>query len=59
MGVTTDALQILGGYGYMRDYPLDTMLRNAKFLQIYEDTKQIQRDVIGHALVKEHVSHGR
>ena len=53
MDVTVDALQVLGGYGYMREYPLEKMMRDAKILQIYEGTNQIQRSVIGHALVKE------
>jgi len=46
MRVTTDALQILGGYGYMREYPLERMMRDAKITQIYEGTNQIQRVVI-------------
>lgn len=58
MSVATDALQVLGGYGYMCEYPLEKMMRDAKILQIYEGTNQIQRDVIGHALVKEYASHG-
>ncbi len=54
MRVTTDAVQIMGGYGYMRDYPLEKMMRDAKILQIYEGTNQIQRNVIGLELVKEY-----
>ncbi|OGP90337.1 MAG: acyl-CoA dehydrogenase [Deltaproteobacteria bacterium RBG_16_47_11] len=54
MKVTTDAVQILGGYGYMRDYPVEKMMRDAKILQIYEGTNQIQRNVIGLALSKEY-----
>ncbi len=54
MKVTTDAVQILGGYGYMKDYPTEKMMRDAKILQIYEGTNQIQRNVIGAALIKEY-----
>ena len=53
MKVTTDAVQIMGGSGYMREYPVEKMMRDAKILQIYEGTNQIQRNVIGQALVKE------
>jgi alkylation response protein AidB-like acyl-CoA dehydrogenase len=53
MRVTTDAVQVLGGYGYMKEYPVEKMMRDAKITQIYEGTNQIQRDVIGNALVKE------
>jgi butyryl-CoA dehydrogenase len=53
MKVTTDAVQILGGYGYMTDYPVEKMMRDAKITQIYEGTNQIQRNVIGSYLVKE------
>lgn len=53
MSVTTDAVQVLGGYGYMKEYPVEKMMRDAKITQIYEGTNQIQRDVIGKALVKE------
>ena len=53
MRVTTDAVQIFGGYGYMRDYPVEKMMRDAKILQIYEGTNQIQRSVIGQHLIKE------
>jgi len=53
MRVTTDAVQILGGYGYMREYPVEKMMRDAKITQIYEGTNQIQREVIGLALIKE------
>ncbi|MFO7929408.1 MAG: acyl-CoA dehydrogenase family protein [Candidatus Humimicrobiaceae bacterium] len=52
MEVTTDAVQIFGGYGYMKEYPVEKMMRDAKILQIYEGTNQIQRDVIGLDLVK-------
>lgn len=54
MKVTTDAVQVLGGYGYMKDYPVEKMMRDAKVLQIYEGTNQIQRNVIGQALNKEY-----
>ncbi|MBN1225752.1 MAG: acyl-CoA dehydrogenase family protein [Deltaproteobacteria bacterium] len=53
MKVTTDAVQILGGYGYMRDYPVEKMMRDAKITQIYEGTNQIQRNVIALQLIKE------
>jgi alkylation response protein AidB-like acyl-CoA dehydrogenase len=54
MRVTTDAVQVFGGYGYMRDYPVEKMMRDAKILQIYEGTNQIQRNVIGLELSKEY-----
>ncbi len=54
MKVTTDAVQILGGYGYMKEYPVEKMMRDAKILQIYEGTNQIQRNVIGQELNKEY-----
>lgn len=53
MDVTTDAVQVMGGSGYMKEYPVEKMMRDAKILQIYEGTNQIQRNVIGQALVKE------
>ena len=53
MKVTVDAVQIMGGYGYMREYPVEKMMRDAKILQIYEGTNQIQRNVIGTAIIKE------
>ena len=46
MKVTTDAVQIIGGYGYMREYPVEKMMRDAKITQIYEGTNQIQRNII-------------
>jgi butyryl-CoA dehydrogenase len=52
--VTVDAVQVFGGYGYMRDYPVEKMMRDAKILQIYEGTNQIQRNVIGLELNKEY-----
>ena len=54
MKVTTDAVQIMGGYGYMKDYPVEKMMRDAKVLQIYEGTNQIMRNIIGNALNKEY-----
>lgn len=56
MQVTTDAVQVLGGYGYMKEYPVEKMMRDAKILQIYEGTNQIQRDIIGLALNKEYAA---
>ena len=53
MKVTTDAVQILGGYGYMKEYPVEKMMRDAKITQIYEGTNQIQRSIIASALLKE------
>jgi alkylation response protein AidB-like acyl-CoA dehydrogenase len=53
MKVTVDAIQVMGGSGYMREYPVEKMMRDAKILQIYEGTNQIQRNVIGQALIKE------
>ncbi len=54
MKVTTDAVQVMGGYGYMCEYPTEKMMRDAKILQIYEGTNQIQRNVIGQELNKEY-----
>jgi butyryl-CoA dehydrogenase len=54
MRVTTNAVQVLGGYGYMREYPVEKMMRDAKILQIYEGTNQIQRNIIGQELNKEY-----
>jgi alkylation response protein AidB-like acyl-CoA dehydrogenase len=53
MEVTTDAVQILGGYGYIQEYPVERMMRDAKITQIYEGTNQIQRLVIAREMVKE------
>jgi len=53
MRVTTNAVQVMGGSGYMREYPVEKMMRDAKILQIYEGTNQIQKNVIGQALIKE------
>jgi alkylation response protein AidB-like acyl-CoA dehydrogenase len=52
MKVTTDAVQVLGGYGYMREYPVERMMRDAKITQIYEGTNQIQRVVIARDVLK-------
>ena len=52
MEVTTDAVQVLGGYGYVRDYPVERMMRDAKITQIYEGTNQIQRLVAARQLLK-------
>ena len=52
MKVTTDAVQIFGGYGYTRDYPVERMMRDAKLAQIFEGTNQIQRMVIARDLLK-------
>jgi len=53
MEVTTDAVQIFGGYGYMKDYPIEKYMRDAKITQIYEGTNQIQRLVVARNLVRE------
>lgn len=53
MKVTIDAVQILGGYGYMKEYPVEKMMRDAKITQIYEGTNQIQRSIIASNLLKE------
>ena len=52
MAVTTDAVQILGGYGYIREYPVERFMRDAKITQIYEGTNQIQRVVIARQILK-------
>ena len=51
MQVTTDAVQLLGGYGFTRDYPVERMMRDAKITQIYEGTNQVQRIVMGRQLL--------
>ena len=53
MEVTTEAVQVLGGYGYMKEYPVERMMRDAKITQIYEGTNEIQRLVIAREMVKE------
>ena len=52
MKVTTDAVQLLGGYGYTKDFPVERMMRDAKITQIYEGTNQIQRVVMARELLK-------
>jgi len=56
MRVTVDAVQLLGGYGYMREYPLEKYMRDAKITQIYEGTNQIQRNIIAQHLIREAAS---
>jgi alkylation response protein AidB-like acyl-CoA dehydrogenase len=53
MEITTDAVQLLGGYGYTRDYPVERMMRDAKITQIYEGTNQVQRIVMARHLLKD------
>jgi len=53
MSVSTDAVQIFGGYGYMKDYPIEKFMRDAKITQIYEGTNQVQRMVIARNILKE------
>ena len=53
MQITTDAVQIFGGYGYTREYPLERMMRDAKITQIYEGTNQVQRIIIANSLLKQ------
>jgi alkylation response protein AidB-like acyl-CoA dehydrogenase len=50
--ITTDAVQLLGGYGYTQDFPVERMMRDAKITQIYEGTNQIQRVVMARQLLK-------
>ena len=54
MEVTTNAVQIYGGYGYMRDYPVEKFMRDAKITQIYEGTNQIQKNIIALELIKKY-----
>ena len=56
MRVTTDAVQVFGGSGYMRDYPIEKFMRDAQITQIYEGTNQIQREEISRILIGEHIS---
>jgi alkylation response protein AidB-like acyl-CoA dehydrogenase len=51
--VTTDAVQVFGGNGYTKEYPVEKLMRDAKLMQIYEGTNQIQRLVIARELLKE------
>ena len=53
MKVTTDAVQVFGGYGYTREYPVERFMRDAKITQIYEGTNQVQRMVVTRSLIKE------
>ena len=53
MEVTPNAVQLFGGYGFMRDYPIEKYMRDAKITQIYEGTNQIQRMVVARNLIKE------
>jgi alkylation response protein AidB-like acyl-CoA dehydrogenase len=52
MSITIDAVQLLGGYGYTKDFPVERFLRDAKVTQIYEGTNQVQRVVIARELLK-------
>jgi alkylation response protein AidB-like acyl-CoA dehydrogenase len=52
MQITTDAVQVLGGAGYTRDFPVERMMRDAKITQIYEGTNQIQRIVVARGLLE-------
>jgi len=54
MEVTINAVQVLGGYGYMKEYPVEKMMRDAKITQIYEGTNQIQQLIIARHLIKEY-----
>ena len=56
MKVATDAVQLFGGYGYMRDYPIEKFMRDAKITQIYEGTNQIQLQVIAKSIIREYAS---
>jgi alkylation response protein AidB-like acyl-CoA dehydrogenase len=53
MAVTTDAVQILGGYGYIKEYPVERFMRDAKITQIYEGTQEVQRLVIAREMLRE------
>jgi alkylation response protein AidB-like acyl-CoA dehydrogenase len=52
MKITTDMVQVLGGYGYIKDYPVERMFRDAKLTQIFEGSNQIQRMIIGREIMK-------
>ena len=52
MEVTVEAIQVLGGYGYVTEYPVERMMRDAKITQIYEGTNEIQRLVIGRSMAR-------
>ena len=51
MRVTTDAVQILGGYGVIRDFPVERMMRDAKMIQVFDGTNQIQRVIVARSLL--------
>ena len=51
MAVTTDAVQLFGGYGYTKDFPVERLMRDAKITQIYEGTNQVQRVVVARSLL--------
>jgi alkylation response protein AidB-like acyl-CoA dehydrogenase len=53
MWVTTEAVQILGGYGYIKEYPVERFMRDAKITQIYEGTQEVQRLVIAREMLRE------
>jgi alkylation response protein AidB-like acyl-CoA dehydrogenase len=53
MRISTDAVQVFGGNGYTKEYPVEKLMRDAKLMQIYEGTNQIQRLVIGRELLKQ------
>jgi butyryl-CoA dehydrogenase len=59
MRVTVDAVQVYGGYGYMKEYPVEKLMRDAKITQIYEGTNQIQREIIALELIKEAARRGK
>ena len=52
MKITTDMVQVLGGYGYIRDYPVERMFRDAKLTRIFEGSNQIQQMIIGREIIK-------
>ena len=52
MSITVDAVQIFGGYGYSKEYPVERLMRNAKICQIYEGTNQVQRMVVSSAILR-------
>ena len=56
MRVTTDAVQVLGGYGYIDEYPVERMMRDAKITQLYEGTQQIQRLIVARSLLAARVT---
>ena len=53
MGITVDAVQLLGGYGYVKEFPVERFMRDAKVTQIYEGTNQVQRVVIAREVLKD------